>query len=99
MFQLRQEITEKHEAFAFLVSLITALQHLGTLMTQSTQKHAELVSEDTKEIKDKKYRLVELSVKIMSVAVTNIQLIHVIALSVCREHEKAVKQVEKDFRD
>jgi len=40
---------------------------------------------------DKKSLLVELSVKMMSVAVTTIQLIHVIVLNVCREHEKAVK--------
>ena len=35
----------------------------------------------------------------MSVAVTTIQLIHVIVLSVCREHEKAIRKAEKDYRD
>jgi hypothetical protein len=99
MFQLGPEITEKQEAFAFLVSLITAVQHLATLITQATQKHAELMPEESKEMSDKKSLLVELSVKMMSVAVTTIQLIHVIVLNVCREHEKAVKQAEKDLRD
>lgn len=34
----------------------------------------------------------------LGVSVTTIQLIHVIVISVCREHEKALKRVERDSR-
>ena len=41
----------------------------------------------------KKADLVELAVKMLSVAVTTIYLIHMIVINVNREHEKALKEL------
>lgn len=42
-----EKITEKTEAHAFLVSLVTAVQHLATLINQASQNLNELKSESS----------------------------------------------------
>ena len=48
MIQLNLKITEKTEAFAFLVSLTTAVSHLATLITAVFAKSSELPAGDIK---------------------------------------------------
>ena len=62
------------------------------------EKSTEVLADDIKFYEDEsmvaknkqKSTLVELAVKIMSVSVATIQLIHMIVINVSREHEKKV---------
>ena len=81
-----------------------AVSHIATLLSTVLKKSAELsdteiklYEEDDQEMNAKAKRkadLVELAVKMMSVSVTTIYLIHMIVVNVNREHEKALKEIQ-----